>query len=39
MCGTLSVLAEFERDIIRERVMTSLKAARARDRKGGRPKV
>jgi DNA invertase Pin-like site-specific DNA recombinase len=33
----LSVLAEFERDIIRERTMAGLKAARGR--KGGRPKV
>jgi DNA invertase Pin-like site-specific DNA recombinase len=29
-------LAEFERDIIRERTMAGLKAARARGRKGGR---
>ncbi|UOE58290.1 recombinase family protein [Priestia filamentosa] len=39
MFGMLSVLAEFERDIIRERTMDGLKAARARGRKGGRPKV
>jgi len=32
-------LAEFERDIIRERTMAGLKAARARGRVGGRPKV
>jgi DNA invertase Pin-like site-specific DNA recombinase len=32
-------LAEFERDIIRERTMAGLKAARARGRKGGRPRV
>jgi len=32
-------LAEFERDIIRERTMAGLKAARTRGRKGGRPKV
>ena len=32
-------LAEFERDIIRERTMAGLKAARARGRKGGRPNV
>jgi DNA invertase Pin-like site-specific DNA recombinase len=38
MFGMLSVLAEFERNIIRERTMAGLKAARARDRKGGRPK-
>lgn len=31
-------LAEFERDIIRERTMAGLKAARARGRKGGRPR-
>jgi DNA invertase Pin-like site-specific DNA recombinase len=30
---------EFERDIIRERTMAGLKAARARGRKGGRSKV
>lgn len=39
MFGMLSVLAEFERDIIRERTMAGLQAARARGRKGGRPKV
>src|SRR5512144_256803 len=32
-------LAEFERDIIRERTQAGLTAARARGRKGGRPKV
>ena len=32
-------LAEFERDIIRERTIAGLNAARARGRKGGRPKV
>ncbi len=31
-------LAEFERDIIRERTQAGLAAARARGRKGGRPK-
>jgi DNA invertase Pin-like site-specific DNA recombinase len=31
-------LAEFERDIIRERTQSGLTAARARGRKGGRPK-
>jgi len=31
-------LAEFEREIIRERTMAGLEAARARGRKGGRPK-
>jgi DNA invertase Pin-like site-specific DNA recombinase len=30
-------LAEFEREIIRERTMAGLKAARSRGRKGGRP--
>ncbi|WP_203289382.1 recombinase family protein [Metabacillus sp. cB07] len=39
MFGMLSVLAEFERDIIRERTMAGLQAARARGRMGGRPKV
>jgi DNA invertase Pin-like site-specific DNA recombinase len=37
MFEMLSVLAEFERDIIRERTMAGLKAAHARGRKGGRP--
>ena len=32
-------LAEFERDIIRERTMAGLAAARARGRVGGRPKI
>src|SRR3989440_2014702 len=32
-------LAEFERDIIRERTKAGLQAARARGRKGGRPKT
>lgn len=32
-------LAEFEREIIRERTKAGLSAARARGRKGGRPKV
>src|SRR5690606_33291755 len=31
-------LAEFEREIIRERTMAGLEAARTRGRKGGRPK-
>lgn len=39
MFGMLSVFAEFERDVIRERVNAGLAAARARGRKGGRPKV
>ena len=32
-------LAEFERDIIRERTQAGLQAARARGKKGGRPKA
>jgi DNA invertase Pin-like site-specific DNA recombinase len=32
-------LAEFERNLIRERTQAGLNAARARGRKGGRPKV
>ncbi len=32
-------LAEFERDLIRERTHAGLAAARARGRKGGRPRV
>ena len=31
-------LSEFERNLIRERTMAGLKAARARGRKGGRPR-
>jgi len=34
--GILAALAEFERELIRERTMAGLKAARARGRKGGR---
>ena len=34
-----SALAEFERDLIRDRTHAGLEAARARGRKGGRPKV
>jgi DNA invertase Pin-like site-specific DNA recombinase len=33
-----SALAEFERDLIRERTSAGLKAARSRGKKGGRPK-
>jgi len=33
-----SALAEFERNLIRERTMAGLRAARARGRSGGRPK-
>ena len=32
------VLAEFERNLIRERTLAGLKAARARGRQGGRPR-
>src|SRR5258708_5246551 len=35
----MGALAEFERDLIRERTNAGLEAARARGRKGGRPKV
>jgi DNA invertase Pin-like site-specific DNA recombinase len=35
----LGSLAEFERDLIRERTRAGLEAARARGRKGGRPSV
>jgi DNA invertase Pin-like site-specific DNA recombinase len=38
MFGMLCVFAEFERNIIRERTMAGLAAARARGRKGGRPR-
>jgi len=34
-----AALAEFERDIIRERTNAGLTAARARGRKGGRPRI
>lgn len=34
--GIFATLAEFERDLIRERTMAGLEAARARGRKGGR---
>jgi DNA invertase Pin-like site-specific DNA recombinase len=34
-----AALAEFERDLIRERTQAGLKAARARGRKGGHPRV
>ena len=35
----MSAIAQFERDVIAERTMEGLKAARARGRKGGRPRV
>ena len=34
--GIFAALAEFERELIRERTMAGLKAARARGKKGGR---
>lgn len=37
--GMMAVFAEFERDIIRERTIAGLQAARARGRNGGRPKT
>jgi DNA invertase Pin-like site-specific DNA recombinase len=39
MFHIIAALAEFERDIIRERTQAGLDAARARGRKGGRPKA
>jgi DNA invertase Pin-like site-specific DNA recombinase len=39
MFHIFSALAEFERDLIRERTMAGLAAARARGRLGGRPRV
>ncbi|MDO0825996.1 recombinase family protein [Desulfosporosinus nitroreducens] len=38
MIGMLSVMAQFERDLIAERTREGLKSARARGRVGGRPK-
>ena len=38
MFTLMSALAQFERDVIAERTAEGLKAARARGRKGGRPK-
>jgi DNA invertase Pin-like site-specific DNA recombinase len=37
--GIFATLAEFERDLIRERTMAGLAAARARGRTGGRPRL
>ena len=37
--GIFATLAEFERDLIQERTMAGLAAARARGRAGGRPRV
>lgn len=39
MLTMLSALSQFERDLIAERTVDGLKAARARGRKGGRPKA
>lgn len=39
MLTMLSALSQFERDLISERTLDGLKAARARGRVGGRPKV
>jgi len=39
MLTMLSALSQFERDLIAERTLDGLKAARARGRKGGRPAV
>ena len=36
--GIFAALAEFERELIRERTVAGLKAARARGRRGGRPR-
>ena len=38
MFHVFGALSEFERNLIRERTLAGLKAARARGRKGGRPK-
>lgn len=37
MFGIFAALAEFEREMIRERTVAGLASARARGRKGGRP--
>lgn len=39
MAAILSAIAEFERDIIRERIKSGVAAARAKGRKFGRPRV
>ncbi len=39
MFGIFATLAEFERDLIKERAMAGLAAARARGRNGGRPRL
>ena len=37
--SVIGAMAEYERNLIRERTMAGLKAARARGRMGGRPKA
>lgn len=37
MFHVFGALSEFERNLIRERTLADLEAARARDRQGGRP--
>jgi putative DNA-invertase from lambdoid prophage Rac len=39
LTGMLAVFAEFERDILRERVKAGVEAAKAQGRVGGRPRV
>jgi DNA invertase Pin-like site-specific DNA recombinase len=39
MFHIMGAMAEFERDVIRERTQAGLEAARARGRRGGRPKA
>ena len=39
MFSVMGAMAEYERNLIRERTMAGLKAARARGRMGGRPKA
>ena len=39
MFHIIGAMAEFERDVIQERTLAGLEAARARGRKGGRPKI
>jgi Resolvase, N terminal domain len=39
MFHIIGAMAEFERDVIRERTQAGLEAARARGRRGGRPKA
>ena len=39
MIGMISIFAELEREVINERVIDGIKRARARGRKGGRPRI